>query len=512
MRIVLPLLALLLLAAAGQSNERPALDSSSPVSKSGVISVGSKSFTESYILAEMAAQLLEHEGYSVERQLGLGGTLIAYRALREGAIDLYPEYTGTISQAILQQDSLSAKQLAQSLREEELQLLPAFGFNNGYAIAVSERIAVEHNLQGISQLAALPELRLGFSLEFLNRGDGWPALRAHYQLPHKVRGLEHALAYAAIAADQLDATDAYTTDGELNAFSLRLLADDRQFFPRYEAAILARDDLDRGVRAILSRMAGTIDERSMRAMNASVSESEMSPAQVATRYLQKQGLVTGADRQARATGNAAPGLTSRVSHNILVHLKLTTIALLLACLVALPGAVLVSRNPDLARGMLYATGLLQTIPSLALLALMIPLLGLGELPAITALFLYSLMPIVRNTLAGLFSVDPVLKQVASGMGLTSKQQMRHIELPLAAPMILAGIKTAAIISIGTATLAAFVGAGGLGEPIITGLTLNDHRLILEGAIPAAGLAIVVELLFESLERRMAPPQLQNREN
>ena len=233
---------------------------------------------------------------------------------------------------------------------------------------------------------------------------------------------------------------------------------------------------------------------------------------MATAWLRKLELIGGENSSAGTAGTLAPGLASRVSHNVLVHLKLTSIALLLACLVALPSALLVSRKPAIARGLLYVSGLLQTIPSLALLALMIPLLGLGELPAITALFLYSLMPIVRNTLAGLFSVDPLLKQVASGMGLTANQQMRHIELPLAAPMILAGIKTAAIISIGTATLAAFVGAGGLGEPIITGLTLNDHRLILEGALPAAGLAILTEILFESLERRLAPPQLQNLEN
>jgi len=139
---------------------------------------------------------------------------------------------------------------------------------------------------------------------------------------------------------------------------------------------------------------------------------------------------------------------------------------------------------------------------------MIPLVGLGQLPAIIALFLYSLLPIVRNTLTGIFGVDPLLKQVATGMGLTRLQQLLRVEVPLAVPMILSGIKTAAIISVGTATLAIFVGAGGLGEPILTGLTLNGHNLILQGAIPAAMLAILVEFLFEYLEYRMVPRHLR----
>jgi osmoprotectant transport system permease protein len=139
---------------------------------------------------------------------------------------------------------------------------------------------------------------------------------------------------------------------------------------------------------------------------------------------------------------------------------------------------------------------------------LIPLVGLGWLPAVIALFLYSLLPIVRNTLTGIFGVDPLIKEVATGMGLTQSQRLWKVELPLAAPTILAGVKTAAIISIGTATLAAFVGAGGLGEPIIAGLTLNNHRLILEGAVPAALLAIVVELLFEAVERATIPAHLR----
>lgn len=460
---------------------------------SGPVRVGSKAFSESHILAEIAAQLLESRAIEVERKLGLGGTLIAFEALRGGSVDLYPEYTGTLTETVLNTPGLSRKALQAELATRELELAVFFGFDNSYAIAVPEQLATELNLQSISDLAAHPTLRLKFSHEFLNRGDGWPALQAVYALPQQPGGIEHALAYRALASGGLDATDAYTTDGELAAHALTLLRDDRDFFPDYSAALLIREDLSQPLRKTLSALEGRIDADTMRTLNRRVATQGESPANVAAQFLVASGLV-------RDRALPGPTPTERILGYTAVHLKLTGLALLLACIFAIPVALALAPRPAVARVFLYVTGLLQTIPALALLALLIPLVGLGQTPAIIALFLYSLLPIVRNTLTGLFSVDPVLKQVARGMGLTRRQQLLRIELPLALPTILAGIKTAAIISIGTATLAAFVGAGGLGEPIITGLTLNDHRLILEGALPAACLAIVVELLFEMLER------------
>lgn len=463
--------------------------------------IGSKAFTESYILAEITAQLLESRGFSVQRKPGLGGTLIAFEALREGAIDLYPEYTGTLTETVLRRRGLSAQELEEALAELELAMPVKLGFNNSYAIAISGSVAQSAGLMTISQLANHPELRLSFSHEFLNRGDGWPALRAAYNLPHHPGGIEHALAYRAVAAGRLDGTDAYTTDGELEVHDLTLLRDDRNFFPAYHAGLLTRRDLPAGAQAVVALLAGRIDETTMRSLNMRVANDGESPAVVAADFLRSAGLVHASTHRAQSRASRILGYTG-------VHLKLTGLALAMACLVAIPLALVLAPFPPVARGFLYATGLIQTIPALALLALMIPLLGLGQLPAITALFLYSLLPIVRNTLTGLFAVDPLLKQVATGMGLTRRQQLLRVELPLAVPTILAGIKTAAVISIGTATLAAFVGAGGLGEPIITGLTLNDHRLILEGAIPAALLAMAVELMFEMLERHVMPPHLR----
>ena len=154
------------------------------------------------------------------------------------------------------------------------------------------------------------------------------------------------------------------------------------------------------------------------------------------------------------------------------------------------------------------TGILQTVPSLAMFVFMIPLLGIGTWPAIAALFLYSLLPIVRNTHAGLVGISPELRESAAALGLPTGVRLRRIELPLATRSILAGIKTAAVINVGTATLAALIGAGGYGQPILTGIRLDSVALILEGAVPAAILALLVQGMFEVIERWLTPRGLR----
>lgn len=466
------------------------------------VRIASKTFIESYVLGEIAAQLLASEGFTVEHEQGLGGTLVAHEALKAGSIDLYPDYTGTLAQVILGRPGLDGEALADALAERGLQMRARLGFNNSYAMGVSGPIARELGLEKVSDLAAHPELRAAFTHEFLNREDGWPALSAAYGLTHQPAGIEHALAYVAIESGQLDFTDAYTTDGELSTRDIVLLEDNLKFFPQYDTVLLTRTDLPEDVAAVLAKLEGILDEPTMQRLNFAVAEGTETPTSVAAKFLREKGLVEG-PAPVEATR------AERILDNTITHLKLTGIALLLACLVAIPLALVLARFERAARTLLYITGLVQTIPALALLALLIPIMGLGQTPAIFALFLYSLLPIVRNTLTGLFNVDPLLKEVATGMGLTERQQLWHVELPLAVPTLLAGVKTAAIVSIGTATLAAFVGAGGLGEPIITGLNLNDHRLILEGALPAAALAIVVELLFEWVERALIPAHLRS---
>ncbi|MFQ5988987.1 MAG: glycine betaine ABC transporter substrate-binding protein [Candidatus Methylomirabilales bacterium] len=465
--------------------------------------VGSKHFNESYVLAEIIAQLLEDRGFRVERKFGLGGTLICFEALKNGNIDIYPEYSGTLAEAILKLSRrVSYAELRDILKQQfDMDLLDSFGFNNTYAIALSRSLAQQRGLRKMSDLSKFPDLRFGLSYEFLNRHDGWPGLAQTYGLAVRPVGIEHGLAYQAIRENKLDVTDVYITDGDIKKFDLFLLEDDKQYFPQYLAAPLVRADLDGRIKQILGDLAGTITDDQMRALNGMVILEGRSFAEVAHRFLSEAGLL----QSGRQRVEESKWVT--LFYRTVTHLKLTFIALVAGMIVAIPFGILVYRVRAFSRPVMYIAGLLQTIPSIALLAFMIPLFGIGAKPAIMALFLYSLLPILRNTAAALFSIDPVLKKVSVGMGLTAQQSLQYVELPLAAPTILAGIRTAAVINIGTATLAAFIGAGGLGEPIVTGLALNDTSLILEGAIPAAILAIMTEWAFEGLEKLMIPAHL-----
>jgi osmoprotectant transport system permease protein len=468
------------------------------------MAVGSKNFTEGYILSEILAQLLESAGYRVERRFGLGGTLVCYEALTGGEIDVYPEYSGTLEQAILKlPERASFQDLQRRVRDDTaVELLETFGFNNTYAVALARDRARELGVEKIGDLARHTDLRIAFSHEFINRNDGWPGLKRVYDLPQDPSGIEHGLAYQAIESGKIDATDVYSTDGDIEKNGLVLLDDDRGYFPVYLAAPLVRAGLDSAAKAVLNRLEGRITEAEMREMNAAVLLDGKTFAAVAREFIASEGLA-GAGGDAVAGDGRWRALWRRTAR----HLELTFIALVASMLVAIPAGILVFRSRRLARPVIYVAGALQTIPSIALLAFMIPLFGIGVTPAVVALFLYALLPILRNTVASLYSIDPVLKKVAVGMGLTVRQRLRYVELPLAAPTILAGVKTAAVINIGTATLAAFIGAGGLGEPIVTGLALNDTALILEGAVPAAALAIATELFFEAIERFLIPRHL-----
>ena len=206
---------------------------------------------------------------------------------------------------------------------------------------------------------------------------------------------------------------------------------------------------------------------------------------------------------------AEDSLGRRLVTTTIEHLTLVVPSLLAAVLVAVPLGVLAARRPALGRGILAASGVLQTIPSLALLLFMIPVMmwlvgrGTGTPPAVAALFLYSLLPIVRNTHAGIKGISESLRESAEALGLPQWAILWRIELPLAAPTILAGVKTAAVINVGTATLGGFIGAGGYGRPILRGIDKFDIPLMLEGAIPAALLALAVEALFDLTERMIA---------
>jgi osmoprotectant transport system permease protein len=471
------------------------------------VRVGSKKFTESVILAEAAVQLAAAGGARGEHVRELGGTRVLWGALLAGEIDLYPEYTGTIAEELLRGERVAPGDLAglaRALAARGVRMGSPLGFDDTYAIGVREEVAERLSLRTLSDLARHPGLRFGFSHEFLDRRDGWPLLRERYRLgAFAVRGLDHDVAYRALAEGAIDATDLYSTDPEIAAGRLRVLEDDRRAFPEYRAVFLWRADLaaraPEALRAV-SRLEGRISTADMIAMNARARLERVPEVEVAASFIARSlGIATGARGERRAT---------RIVRHTAEHLGLVGASLGSAIAVAVPLGVLAERRRRLGQVVLGLAGLLQTVPSLALLVATLPILGIGARPALFALFVYSLLPIVRATHAGLASIPEDLRDSARALGLPPLARLRLVELPLASRAILAGVKTAGVICVGTATLGALVGAGGLGEPIFTGIRLDDFALVLEGALPAAALALAVQGAFDLAERVLVPRGLR----
>src|SRR5438128_5574409 len=232
--------------------------------------IGSKKFTESYVLGEIAKRSLIDAGISVEHRQGMGGTIILWEALRTGQIDVYPEYTGTITQEILKRtDQLSFEQIASELGEVGIGVTEPLGFNNTYALVMSRSRAEKLGLRTVSDLRNHPELKFGLTHEFLDRQDGWRPLAQDYQLnPRSVIGIDHALGYAALANGSIDVKDAYSTDAKITENDLVVLEDDLQFFPRYNAVFLYRLSLPASTITALRRLEGTLDETRMIRWNA----------------------------------------------------------------------------------------------------------------------------------------------------------------------------------------------------------------------------------------------------
>jgi osmoprotectant transport system permease protein len=466
--------------------------------------IGAKNDTETVILAEMCAALLRSAGFDAEYRRDLsGGTQVIWRALEEGEIDLYPEYTGTLSSELLHDASLrTVDALRERLRPLQLGLSEPLGFDDSYGLGMREDRARELGITKISDLRQHPTLELGLTHEFLDRAEGFPSLRRVYDLPQPApRGFEHELAYRAIADRLVDVIDVYTTDAEIDLHHLRVLDDDLGHFPRYDAVLLYRASLPEPALAALRRLTGRISREAMMKLNRRVKIQREPEATVAASFLQEQ---LGVD----VTRAPARSRLAEIGRRTVEHLTLFGSSLSFAVLLAVPLGVMAVRRPRFGQGMLGVLGVVQTIPSLALLVFLLPLFGIGAAPAIVALFLYSLLPIVRGTATGLQEIPPALRESAEALGLSPFAQLRRVEMPLASRSILAGIKTAAVINVGTATIGALIGAGGYGQPILIGIRKDDLGLILEGAIPAAGLALLVQGLFELLERFVVPKGLR----
>lgn len=476
-----------------------------PAPAGAEVRVGSKKFTESVIIGEMVARLARDTGAHAVHRRELGGTTVLWEALRRGELDVYSEYTGTLRQELFAGRALKDDAaLREALAAEGLGMSAPLGFNNTYALGMKEAEAERLGLRRISDLRGHPELRLGLSNEFMDRADGWPALRERYQLPQReVRGLDHDLAYRGLESGALHVTDLYSTDAEIAAYGLRVLEDDLKHFPAYDAVLLYREDWAARapeVLASLRRLEGRLSESGMVALNAQARLEHVAEGRVAAGFLSRELRVESEVR--------AEGLAWRLWRRTREHLFLVAVSLLASAGVAVPLGVLAAKRARLGRLVLGLASIIQTVPSLALLVFMIPLLGIGTRPAIVALFLYGLLPIVRNTAAGLSGIAADLRESAEALGLPPRARLWRIELPLSAPSLLAGLQTAAVINVGTATLGALIGAGGYGQPILTGIRLDDTGLILEGAVPAALMALAVSALFGGVERLVVPAGLR----
>ncbi len=494
----LAIVALLLIAGAACANAVTLRSHTDGDGDAAPVVIGSKDFTESVILGEIATARISASHSAVVHRRQLGGTRILWRALEIGQIDAYPEYTGTLAQEILHMPNASDNALRAELARRGLAMTPSLGFSDSYALGMRRHRADALGIHAISDLRMHPQLKIGLSNEFMQRADGWPGMRTTYALPQKPDGLDHDLAYRALASDAIDVTDLYRTDAEIPYYNLVVLDDDRHYFPPYDAVFVYRANLAQRASAAvaaLQSLAGRIDAATMQRLNARVKLQHLTETAVADAWLE----IAPAQPESRA---------SRIWQRTREHLALVGLSLGLALVFALPLGVFAARNPRLGQIVLATTGLLQTLPSLAVFVFMIPLFGIGARPAIAALFLYSLLPIVRNTHAGVTGIALELRETAAAIGLPARTRLWRIELPLASRTILAGIKTAAVINVGTATLGALIGAGGYGQPILTGIRLDDIGLILEGAIPAAVLALAVQGGFEILERLVTPRGLR----
>jgi osmoprotectant transport system permease protein len=470
------------------------------------IVIGGKIFTESYVLGEIAAQTIEARTHvAVNRKLGMGSTGILFEALKSGAIDVYPDYTGTLAEAILKRlDLKSLDDIRQALSAMDLTISGSLGFNDTYALAVKEEFADKHDLHSIGDLIPIESgVRAAFSYEFMDRKDGYPGLVDNYHLSfnaQKVNRMEHSLSFQAIDQNAVDLIDVYSTDAKIKKLGLRVLKDDHHYFPVYQAVWVARKSfVEKHPREwqMLLGLEGKISEEAMLDMNAQADIQKIAFKKIAAQFL----------------GSEAPqseGVLNGVLHRTKEHLWLVGVSLLFSVLVGIPLGVIAVRFHAAGQAILLSSALIQTVPSLALLCFLIPVFGVGTKPALAALCLYSLLPVVLNTFTGIRAVNPIHMENARAFGLNRRQVLLRVVLPLASPTLLAGIKTATIVSIGTATLAALVGAGGYGAPIVSGLALNDVPTILTGAIPAALMALVAHGAFELLGMVLIPAGLRRR--
>jgi glycine betaine/choline ABC-type transport system substrate-binding protein/ABC-type proline/glycine betaine transport system permease subunit len=402
--------------------------------------------------------------------------------------------------------------------------------------------------------------QLAMDAEFGGRSDGLRPMLATYgiTLPRRdIKQMDPGLVYTALKNGQVSAGVVYTTDGRVAGFDLALLADDRHYFAAYRATPVVRQatlNANPALAGQLNALAAKLDTQTMTALNKRVDIDQVSIASVAHDFLVENHLVANAVNASvtLATANArnaapssgassplAAASLSTLSSNAstphkaptsgligflksdwrnllrltLQHIELVALAVGAAILVGVPVGLAMSRVPWLASSMLAVGTVLLTLPSIALFGLMIPVFsrigqGIGTLPAVVAVFLYSLLPIMRNTYLALKHVDPGIREAGTGIGMTLGQRLRYVELPLAIPGIMSGVRMAVVMNIGVMTIAAVIGAGGLGVLILHAISQSNMSKVAVGAVLVSVLAMVMDLLLARLQRALTPKGIQ----
>jgi osmoprotectant transport system permease protein len=444
--------------------------------------IGSKKFTEANILAHFIKQEISKIAPKQDVKVleNLGGTGIVQTALMTGSIDLYVDYTGTLEASY----KTDTKNLEGELEKRGLLIGARLGFNNTYALVTKQ----SNPLVKISQLKN-KQARIGMSHEFYERLDGYRPLAKRYQLALQTTTLEHALIYPSLSSDSLDYAIAYATDAKIKKHNLKTLTDDYAFFPTYQAILVVSKKMTKDFPSLypklVNMMEGRLNEDKMIETNYLVDIDRQNYAQAASTLSGKKLSFQESDHLS-------------IMPYFIQHLLYLIVTACFCIMIGIPLGVLATRSTFWERTLLSLVSILQTIPSLALLVFLIPIFGLGQTTAVIALVLYGLLPIVKNTHTGIKNISHELIEYAELIGMKPLKRILTIELPLAKYAILAGVKLTCIYTVGITVIAAFIGAGGLGTLIVSGLSLNDHELILKGAIPSALLALMIEIIFQKV--------------
>lgn len=485
------------------------------------ITIAGKNFTEQDVLVDLIAVLLKEErpNLKIHKKKSLGGTSVTFESVKNGSIDMYVEYSGTAYFSIYKQSQKKNRRqihdyLVEKFYDDNLFWSPQLGFNNTYALLIKD-LPDNTSIKRVSDLRPISRnLLIGTDPEVSTRPDGYSEFLNTYDMNFKSHMMMNSgLLYQSLEKDKVDVIIGYSTDGRIPVANLKILQDDLGFFPDYSASVIVnRKTLERHpwIHKALNKLYGEIDAETMQRLNAKVDFEKFDSVAVAKEFAAQKLWINPegvTDPQSQSFLEFLNSKKSFLLKKIYEHLFLTFLAFAIVSLIGITLGVMSYYNERVQKFIFLLVNLCQTIPSLALFGMLIPLLGIGVKPSLVALVLYSLLPIVRNTYTGLCEVEASILETCEILGMNKRQILFKVLLPMSLMTISAGLRTSLVIIVGTATIASFIGAGGLGDPIFQGISSLNNRLILLGALPAALLAIFLDLLLHYGTRFLLSPGL-----